>query len=423
MSFPEFGEVIEQAPENASFPEFGEEIEPFSRFRSIISAPVKGAIKGAASQSKISPFHNVGPISQEQGEELLERFLPTYEKPLEGFLERGGKIGASFLTGGTGGLIRKGVTSAIGALAGETTKQLGGGELAQEIAELSSMTAPDLAKSIPAQKVQKKVIDFLRNKGFTENEITPLLQSPKKLARFAKFSSKGEKTNKLMRDTYEKFDNVYSSIRNEAEKLPGLPYEKAFKFVEDFEDKLAKIPKFYKRQIKEEIEDLLSSEMKFTDFMDFEQAVNARIKGVQGGKAILGTLKKYTSKAKEDISPELAGDLSLANELYGKRIEVSNHLKTKQIDDLIDLGEAATLIGGIADQNVGLLTKALGTVGARAVAREMLINPRLQNISLRMLNAVKKNKIPIAQKLYDIFRQELLKSDEEFGELVPEFNP
>lgn len=419
MSIPEFGEIIESGPDGY-VPDFGEPVDLPSRTRSILSAPIKGAIKGARSQSKISPFHQVGAIKDPQAEELMEKFLPTQEGFVEGALEKGAEIGTSFLTGGPGGLLRKGITSLLGGVASETTKQLGGGEIAQDIAALSTMSLPDLAKNIPAKKAQERVISFLRKKGFTENEITPLIQSPEKLSKMASFASKGEKTNQLMRDIYGKMGTVYEGIRNEGTNLPGLGREAADEFTTKFNSQLNKIPKFYKRQIKEEIEDLMNSEMKFSDFIDFDQAVNARIKGVSGGKAILGTLKKATAEAKQAISPELANDLSLANELYGKGVDVSKHLRTKEIEELFDLGEKVALISSIADQNVGLLTKVLGIGGARKIATELLTNPRLQNINKRMLKSIKDNRLPETMKLFEVFRKEAIKSNPELEELFDE---
>lgn len=418
MSVKEFGELVEAAPKD--FPQFGEPVEETSRWRSLLNAPIKGAIKGAKQLTSMLPQLSSGPIPSNLGESITEQFLPTQEKAPEGVLERAGRIGVNLAAGGAGGAVRKGLTALLGGLAGETTKQFGGGQLAQDIAELATMGAPDLAKSIPAKQAQSRAVNFLRGKGFTENEITPLLQDPKKLSRYAKFASKGEKTNKLMRDTYEKFDNVYSSIREQGQNLPGLQNEQIDSFLGEFQKTINKIPKFYTRQIKEEINDLLNSELKFTDFLDFEQAINARIKGISGGKAVLGTLKEATKNAKQAISPDLAHESQLANQLYGKRAEVTKHLSTDQISDLIDLGETASLIAGIADGNLVILTKTLGAVGGRKLAREMLINPRLQNIGNRMLSSLKKNKLSAAQKLYQIFRKEALKSDPDLE--FPDFN-
>lgn len=407
-------EPKKEVAQETQFDEFFTPVEEVSRKRSLLSAFPKGVIKGA---QNISLLPNLGPVPQKLGLKLTEKFLPTQEKLPEELLERGGKLGA-LLAGGEGSLPSKLLRGAAGALGGQAVKELGGGEIAQDIAELGALSLPDMAKSIPAKKAQERIVSFLRRKNFSENEIAPLLNKPEKLARFAKFASKGEKTNKLMRDVYQKFDNVYESIRGEGKNLPGLNSEQFSQFESDFNDKLDKIPKFFRRNIKEEIEDLLNSKMQFTDLMDFNQAINARIGAVQGGKAILGILKEPIGKAQKMISPELASDYKLANELYRKRIDVSKHLRTKEIDDLIDIGELGILAGGIADQNVGLLTKAMTITGARKLARELLINPRLQNISLRMLSAIKRNKLAEVRKLYEIFRNEAIKKDKDFDELL-----
>lgn len=396
---PEGSQASSQAPQD----DFFTPVKEPSRARSLLGAFPKGVLQAVQS---INPFQPPGPISGKGAEKAIERIFPTQEKLPEQLLQRGGKL-ATFLAGGRGSLVGKAARAGVGALAGQTVKELGGGEIAQDIAELSSMALPDLAKQIPAKQAQQRVVNFLRQKGFTENEITPLLQSPKKLARYAKFATKSEKTNKLMRDIYGKFDNVYSSIREQGQNLPGLTTEQLSKFEGEFQKTLDKIPKYYRKKMTEEIADLNNSPMKFSDFIDFYQAINAEIGPVKGGRAVLGTLKAPIENAMKELSPELAKDYQLANELYGKRIDVTKHLRTSQIDDLIDLGEAGALIGGIADQNLGLIGKVLGISGARRLAREMLINPRLQNKSLRMLEAVKKNHLPLAIKLYESFKEDV----------------
>ena len=386
-----------------------------SRAGSLISAPIKGIIKGAQT---LSLFPSFGPVSQKAGLKVTEQLLPTEEKLPEKLLERGGKL-ATQLAPTKGGILSKGLRAAAGSLAGEATKFLGGGELAQDIAELSAAALPDLSKSIPLKKSQERVVNFLKNRGFTENEITPLIQEPKKRARYAKFASKGEKTNKLMRDVYEKFDNVYGPIRDQAESLPGLSEKQTTEFLNEFDSVYEKIPKFYRRMIKEEVNDLLDSKLSFNDFTDLEQAINARIKGVEGGKAVIGRLKGPIDKAKNMISPELTSDQKLANELYRKRIDVSNHLKTKEISDLLDIAELGELGIGLADQNPKLLISYLGTAGFRQLAREMLINPRLQNISKRMLKAAKDKNVYTMQKLYKVFRDEAIKNDSSMEGVLP----
>lgn len=411
---------VEENKQNIEIEEdsFFTPVKKVSRTRSLLSAFPKGVIKGG---STLSPFPSTGPVPQELGERLTEEFLPTQEELPEELLERAGKI-APFLAGGTQGLIAKAGRAALASLLGQATKELGGGEMAQGIAELGALSLPSLSKTIPAKSAQKPIVDLLRKRGFSEKEIAPLLQSPKKLERFSRFASKGEKTNRLMRDIYEKFDNLYGSIRERGTELPGLNLDQAQKFEGDFNKILDRIPKFYRRQINEEVQDLLNSEMKFSDFVDFDQAVNARIKGVKGGKAWLGTLKEATSDAKQMIDKDLADEMKLTNQLYQKRANVSKHLTGKNIDDLIYFGEAGALVAGIADQNFNLIKNVLGVATGRKLAQEILINPKLQNISLRMAEAAKKNNTALTFKLQKIFTNELRKKDKELAEEVAAFS-
>lgn len=405
MSIPEFGEKISSNGKKSEVPEFGEVVKEPSRFRSLISAPIKGAVKAGQELARATSMFSTSPFSPQLEERLTEELLPTQEKLPEELLERGGKL-ATYLAGGEGSLLSKGLRSGVGALAGQTVKGLGGGEIAQDIAELASMSAPDLAKNLVAKKSQSRVVNFLKNKGWTDREITPLIQDPKKIARYAKFSSKGEKVASLNKDIYNKFDSLYSDVRSTGESLPALKGEQVDSFLGDFENIWEKIPRRYRRKIQGEVDDLFNSPMKFSDFVDFNQAVNAEIGAEEGGRAVLGRLKEATQDAQRMISPELSEELALTNELYSRRANFAKHMKPKQIDDLAEAGKIYGLAAGIADGNFGIIKGVIGLTGARKLAREILINPRLQNISDKMLKAFQENKIPTAMKLYELFEKE-----------------
>lgn len=377
-----------------------------SRLRSLLSAFPKGFIKGMREAGSLSPLSLGSSIPKKLGEKATEEILPTQRKVTEEFLERTGKLGA-FLSGGEGSLASKGLRALAGAFAGQSLKQLDAPELVQDIAELSSMSLPELSKNIPARASQKRVIDFLRRKGFTEREITPLIQSPEKLSRYASFAQRGRKTDRLMKDIYSRFDQVYEGIREQGKNLQSLPKENINSFLDDFQKSISEIRPRFRKLIQPDIEDLLNSDMKFNDFVDFFQDVNAVVKGQEGGKAVIGKLKQPILNAQRAINPELTEEFQLANELYGKRANVVKALKPNQIDSLLDMGETVGLAAGIADQNLNIIKKTLGSVGARHLAREMLINSKLQNLSNRMLNAFLQNKIPIALKLYNLFKKEL----------------
>ena len=138
-----------------------------SRSRSLISAPIKGLIKGAAS---FSPLPNLGPISLEGGKKITEQMLPTQDNALEDVLEFAGE-NIPTVAMGSGGLLRKGAQSLAGGLAKKGAKEFDLPEWAQELIGGVGMASPDVLKSgiskalRPSSK-QASIVDFLKSKGF-----------------------------------------------------------------------------------------------------------------------------------------------------------------------------------------------------------------------------------------------------------------
>lgn len=415
MSFKEFGRVIRPAPEKTEFKEFGEKVEPPSRLRSLISAPIKGLIKGTQELTSLSPFASTGPIPKQLGERILEEFLPTEEKLPEEFLERAGRLAPS-LAGGGEGLLAKGARAAAGSALGMASEKLGAPEWIQSLTEGAALGIPSLSKKIPLKSDQIKKINFLRSKGFTENEISPFLKSEESLDRLASFARKGKKVSKLSKNIYSKLGGIYEGIKEEAAQSPSniLPEKEVNSFLDEMQSLTKDISPRFRRLIKEDVNDLLNSDLTFNDFTNFYHDINANIGSQTGGKAVLGRFKEPVNKVLSKINPELAEEFYLTNEFYGKGMNILKHLKPKEIEALIDAGELYTLAGGIADQNFPLIKKVLGLTGARTIAREMMINPRLQNISQRMLDSIKNNKTATAIKLFEILKKDLSKESIEF---------
>lgn len=132
-----------EAPESAekSFDWSKYESEP-SRGRSIASAPVKGLIKGG---SRFNPLGNFGPVPQELGERLTEKFLPTQNKPTEQVLERAGELLPSVAIGPEG-IAAKAIQLAGGTALGHLAKENEAGPVGQAVAEAAGVGLPGLIK-------------------------------------------------------------------------------------------------------------------------------------------------------------------------------------------------------------------------------------------------------------------------------------
>ncbi len=391
---PKFKEKYQKGIEAGYSPEeifsFAEKKKQPSRARSIVSAPVKGFAKEALDILQASPVK--GPIPFKGQQAIVEKLLPTQDRPLEKGLERAGKLAPLAATGGEG-LLAKGIRTGVGALAGQTAEELGAPEYIQSLAELASFMAPKISGKLQPTKSQKEAVEFLRSKGLTDKEITPLIQS--------------EKTSERLQEVHEKLGQGYEELKTEAKsKNLSLPKEKMTSFFDNFDKTLQNISPRFRRLLKEDIGDFENSRMGFNDFVDFWQDINGTVKGQTGGRAVLNRLKEPLQKGLQDIDPALAKDFNKLNEFYSKKAKVAKLLSPKQLDDLFEAGKVYGAIGAIANGNMGFIKNIFGAVAGRGLVREMLTNPRLQNLSNQMLKALSQNKLQNAKKIYDVFKKE-----------------
>lgn len=428
MTFPEFGRVIEKAPERkaeGTYPEFGKIVEMPSRPRSLLGAPVKGAIKEAADIAEL--FQKIplpkGPLKPEKLREFAEEKFPTQPKEAEKFLERAGRVGTSALLSPGKGIV-KGAQILAGTVLGHTAEKLGAPSLVQAIAESLPFFYSG-GKRIPLKTSQKNLGEFLRKQGLTENEITPLLKTPEQLARWSKLASKGKKSRELMESIYQKTGNIYDSVISEGKNLPPLNATSKEKLLREMTPIIESMPHKYRSLIEQDIQDFLTKgRAGAEDIINLDKDINAVIGAEKGGKAIVGKLKGPLSEALNSINPSLSNDYQLAKDFYRTRINVAGHiLNKKQVEDLIDVGEFATLGAGLFNRDIGLIGKVMGVSGARKLAREMLINPRLQNISIRIGEALKKNKFTLAEKYLNQFKDEVGKEDPELASSIDKIQP
>jgi hypothetical protein len=121
-----------------------------SKARSVISAPVKGVLKGVEDLGQLAnplPLlvkHLMGQ-NHPQREHLAEQLLPTRDEALENYLERAGKIAPGAALGG--GFLSTLLSSLGGAAFGEVAKEQGIGETGQGVAEAVGMGVPGFAKA------------------------------------------------------------------------------------------------------------------------------------------------------------------------------------------------------------------------------------------------------------------------------------
>lgn len=406
--FSDLDSVAEAEPDNSEASYFSDLQEDPSRARSLISAPLKGLIKGAA---KFSPLPSFGPVPAKLGERITEQLLPTQKKATEDILEfTGENIPVALL--GEGGLAKKGLQAVSGALAKKGAKEMNLPEWAQDLLGGVGMVGPDVAqglakKAITPSAKQKPIVDFLRGKGLSEEQITPIIQDKRKLSLFSKPAHKFEKKDPFIKGIKEKLGAVFEEIREAGAKGPHLEGKKLYDFEHSFDEAMEKVPRMYRRLIKDEIDDLNKHPINFKELHDFNKAINAIVGNVEGGKAAVGLLKNPIEKAMKSLSPELYAELKQANNVYSRLSNFTDKMTKGDFNFLVNLGHAGGAIMGLLMLNpVAMKAAGIGAIG-RILPRKILTSPRLQNIHRKMWDAFLKNKLPLMLKYAEILQREV----------------
>lgn len=425
MSFKEYGSIVEAAKQPGEFKEFGEAVEPLSRPRSLVNAFAAGATERAGDiaglvQSLAPSFIPRGPLTKEKAHKFSQEKFPHYEKEPEKIIKRGGGVTTEAILS-PGGLAAKAIQIPAGALLGYGAEKLGLPEWAQSIAEGVPFFFSG-GKKIPLKPDQKKLGEFLRKQGLTENEITPLLKTPEQINRWSTLASKGKKSRKLMESIYNKTGSIYDSVLSEATSLPPLSNQAKENILKSFTKIKQDTPNVHWELIEKDMKDFLTKgRAGAEDLINLDRDINAILGADRGAWDAVGRFKGPIKEALESISPKIAEDYSLAKEFYRSRSKVKGALiNPKDLDRFMDLGEAYGLGQGVFNRDMGMISKVLGVAGARSVAREMLINPRLQNISIRIGESLKQNKLNLATKYLREFSNIIREDDPDLADSIDE---
>ncbi len=394
MPFEEINEE-EIIPGKGRFEEIEEE-EKIPGYRSVI----KGLSKAV---TRLPTF--TGPISAKAQEKFLEKLLPT---PDTGFYPYAESIAEEAAEGAKFGPLGA-VAGGIGGGLKELAKQKDAPEWVQTLAQI----APWLftKKGLIPKKNQKKVVEFLRDQGFSDKEITPLLQEKGKLSVLSKIGKRGSRVEERLKNINEKFKQSYDMFRTKGKDLP-LARDKVTSFIEKFDEVYEDLPIDQKKIIQPLVEEFKSKPVTRATQQDLFHGINRQIygKGKVGSKEILAKLKEPLYEGMELTSPGSGKDFKLLNELNVKKFEIMKKLGPNQLDRFATLVEFGGIARAIGTGHFKEAAAIIGEASLRQLMTEFLINPKLQNLSQRMIEALARNKIPIAEKLEKKVQQEIKKT-------------
>ena len=378
-----------------------------SRLRSLFGAASKGLIKGGRA---FSPIPSLGAIKPEMAKNLMEQFLPSEEGGIEDILEfTGENIPAVAM--GPEGILQKVLAASSGALAKKGAKELGAPEVLQDIVGGVGLNAPSLSKAalskklIPSEK-QAPIVEYLRNKGFSERQITPIIQNKKKLSYLSKVAFKEAEGSKLVKGIKEGFNEIYDSVRSQgSHKLLG---DKGLtNLTNEMQSELSKLSPKAQRLAKQPIEDLFSRPVTFETLAQFQTDINEATRGVKGVKKSIGLLKDKASTAMEHLDPKLAAEDKFVDSMYSRYKAFTEKMTTKDGEKFIKLNKMAPAAAAFMALKFGVLPK-LAIAGATVpfTAKEFLTNPRLQRIHAKMWKEFKSGNIKTVEKLFQTLKSE-----------------
>ena len=391
------------SPDELQFAEESKEGSPppktVSRTRSLLSAAPKGFLKIAGNALGALP------TGGKTYEESLEEILPTQQgRFAEGALQRGAELGAAGGASGLGGILR----SILGGVLGEGVHQApfipeSVKPYAEAGAEISAFGLPGFGKRIKPTSKQASLVEEARNLGLTENEIAPLIQSEKKLGKLSKVAGKRMRTQKALQTSKNALDSAFDSFENLPQLQHVMSPPQADVVVNSIENTMfKKLNQAERNLIREDFTIFKSSKKSGEDFVKFFRDINKSISKNPESRKSLNLLKDDIVSGIEKISPEVGKTFKTTNELYKNYSNISRKLKPNWQEDI-----SKWLGRGLGHAIIGPLfgyTPSLAVLGGEAIAnnlgREMLINPRFQNLSRQIVSSLNSNKIGLATQLW-----------------------
>lgn len=311
--------------------------------------------------------------------------------------------GAEFLGEGlaTGGGAKALLGLGLSGLAGQGIREAGGPEGVATAIEIGGSLAPSVIskKLIPTGKASRDIVQAGRHLGIADELITTLTQGEKKVATLSKVARKGTRTKEVFGKIKEKLGDAYNTIKASKDAKVKLPNADQIKLRKDFgqirnefSKTLAPSPdkEAALNYIEKSLETLRNADITPEYLVNFWQDINKSVKwnSISGGKKALAQLKDPISNILEKVSPSLAKDFEMTNELYSKYAQISKKLKPDLIDSIVNKAEilGAPMAGLALVQGNPWALIGLGTESAlRLLSREMLINPYFQNIAKKLI--------------------------------------
>lgn len=408
-----------EASKNAPIPK---DISFFDDIKDYGKTILKGTVEGLTRFGRMMgpTLESNKPSSQllEEQTETLEELLPTDE----GFVQRGLRRGlreAPSVMGFPGSTINTLPRAISAGFIGEGAKELGLPEWAQTAAELTAYIGPDITKKLIESGKNAEIIKKARELGLSDEAITPLIQSNFKQKWLSKLIPKRGSTEKALSQSKAELSEAYNTIQNSENAALELANPDKDKLMKSLFEKFQDMPDKVRKSIRNDLADLINNPITGKSLINFFKDVNSNL----GPKTKqLSLLKDPIKDALYTISPELGQDFDLINKLHSKFYPIARKLKPNIADDIVKAAESIGLLGSIFTANYPTMIGVLGELGTRKLAQQLIINPRLQQFSSKMVEALNQHKYGMAVKVGKLIKEEIKKFDPKISSKIEDLS-
>jgi len=378
---------------------------------SLFRQGLRGALEGTIELGRLGARSEGAIFKEEQTfPEELKQLLVDENKEKTGLQEFAENV--AFRAGKTAPLLAGGEfkgpeiagRSILSATGGQTAEELGLGPFGQLAAEFPGLAGPNIfEKNIIPKKSQKEFVEFLRNQNLSEEAIAPFLgQERKGSGLFSAFSNRGKRAQESLNLAREGRNTAYSNLRSLPESQIQITPQIQNELFKEVNSHLKQLPVETRNLLKDDLNKFLNSEKNLGDLSILYNSVNFQFPK-RGGKT-LQNVNRLIEESITKLSPEFGEQFKLTNEVGRKYHQVRDSLKPNVYTDAIKFFQIAKapiqVAAGVFTGNYPVILEVLGEVAAKEVAREMITNPRLQNLSGKMASAIKNSSPQLARSVW-----------------------
>lgn len=408
-----------------------DESSPFSSAKekagSVLSAGSKGIVQGTfdltdlfgggelskqfyneLTEGENAPEYN-HQQQRESVEENLDKALPSREGFAESLAQRGGRMLPGLALGG-GSLGRNAVSLAGGALSGQIAEESGAGPWGQAAAEIfgSALSGSVSGKLRPKKGGrQHELIKTARKHGLSEKEITPAIQSERKIGTLSPISHKGRGTVGRIHESKSALGRIYENLRKSPAGQKHIDPSQLKNLGVEVGEEMKNLPNAVRDLVERDVMDMLKSPPNADSIMNLYQDINYHI---GRGNGHLGGVRRVLEK---HLTEYLGEDFKNVNELFGNVRKLGIRVRPDLGSHFHDFRTATDLSEAILSGNKKGIARSIGEIFSRFTASKFLISPYLQHIPRKVLDSALNGSVEDAKKVLTIMLNKSEKDSDE----------